>query len=129
MGGVFWEGECNSTPKRIEGLEAARAPGCAVVAFETGTGGVALDQSGEVDGAGRISKCGNRVTRSLLFEAAHILLTRINQPSRLQQWGRRLSKRIGPRKAKVALARRLAVILHRMWIDGTEFDPDPVAAT
>jgi len=86
-------------------------------------------QSGEIDRTGRISKCGDRMARSLLFEAAHILLTRIKEPSRLQQWGRRLSKRVGPRKAKVAVARRLAVILHRMWVDGTEFDPDPALTT
>ncbi len=83
-------------------------------------------QSGEVDRAGRISKCGDRMLRSLLFEAAHVLLTRIKEPSRLKDWGRQLSRRIGPKKAKVALARRLAVIRHRMWIDGTEFDPGPV---
>ncbi len=62
-------------------------------------------QSGEVDRAGRISKYGDRMTRSLLFEAAHILLNRTKKRSRLQQWGRRFSKRIGPRKAKVAVAR------------------------
>ena len=83
-------------------------------------------QSGEVDRTGRISKCGDRMARSFLFEAAHILLTRIKEPSTLRDWGRKLSVRIGPKKAKVAVARRLAVILHRMWIDGTEFDPLPI---
>jgi transposase len=83
-------------------------------------------QSGEVDRTGRISKCGDRLVRSLLFEAAHILLTRIKEPSQLRDWGRKLTARIGAKKAKVAVARRLAVIMHRMWIDGTEFDPTPV---
>ncbi len=83
-------------------------------------------QSGEVDRAGRISKCGDRLVRSLLFEAAHILLTRIKEPSQLRDWGRKLTDRIGAKKAKVAVARRLAVTMHRMWIDGTEFDPAPV---
>lgn len=82
-------------------------------------------QSGTVDKAGRISKCGDRVVRSFLFEAAHVILTRINEPSALQSWGKKLVHRVGPKKAKVAVARRLAVILHRMWIDGTEFDPAP----
>jgi transposase len=83
-------------------------------------------QSGEIDRSGRISKCGDRMARSLLFEAAHILLTRIKEPSTLRDWGRRLSLRIGPKKAKVAVARRLAVILHRMWVDGAEFNPTPM---
>jgi transposase len=80
-------------------------------------------QSGEVDRVGRISKCGDRMARSLLFEAAHILLTRIKTRSALQTWGQALSRRVGPKKAKVAVARRLAVTLHRMWVDGAEFAP------
>ena len=59
--------------------------------------------------------------RSYLFEAANVLLTRIGQWSALKAWGMRLAKRNGLRKAKVAVARKLAVVLHRMWIDGTEF--------
>lgn len=82
-------------------------------------------QSGAVDRPGAISKCGDRMTRSLLFEAAHVLLTRINRPSALRDWGRRLSARNGPKKAKVAVARRMAVILHRMWISEHEFKPFP----
>ena len=57
--------------------------------------------------------------RSYLFEAAGVLLTRVPKWS---AWGVRLVKRNGLRKAKVAVARKLAVILHRMWIDGTEFN-------
>ncbi len=60
--------------------------------------------------------------RSYHFEAANGLLTRIGQWSALKAWGMRLAKRSGLRKAKVAVARKLAVILHRMWIDGTEFN-------
>ncbi len=77
--------------------------------------------SGEVDWTGRISKCGDTMLRSYLFEAAGVLLTRVAKWSALKAWGIRLAKRIGFRKAKVAVARKLAVILHRMWIDGTEF--------
>jgi transposase len=77
--------------------------------------------SGEVDWTGRISKCGDKMLRSYLYEAANVLLTRVAKWSALKAWGIRLAKRSGLRKAKVAVARKLAVILHRMWIDGTEF--------
>jgi transposase len=78
--------------------------------------------SGEVDWSGRISKCGDAMLRMYLFEAAGVLLTRVPKWSALKAWGMRLVKRNGLRKAKVAVARKLAVILHRMWIDGTEFN-------
>lgn len=77
--------------------------------------------SGEVDWSGRISKCGDKLLRSYLYEAANVLLTRVAKWSTLKAWGIRLAKKSGLRKAKVAVARKLAVILHRMWIDGTEF--------
>ena len=60
--------------------------------------------------------------RMYLFEAAGVLLTRVPKWSALKAWGMRLAKRNGLRKAKVAVARKLAVILHRMWVDGTEFN-------
>ena len=78
--------------------------------------------SGEVDWTGRISKCGDKLLRSYLYEAANVLLTRVAKWSALKAWGIRLAKRSGLRKAKVAVARKLAVILHRMWIEGTEFN-------
>ena len=77
--------------------------------------------SGEVDWTGRISKCGDAMLRSYLFEAAGVLLTRVQEWCALKAWGMRLAKRVGLRKAKVAVARKLAVILHRMWMDGTDF--------
>jgi transposase len=77
--------------------------------------------SGEIDWTGRISKCGSSMLRSYLFEAAGVLLTRVPQWCALKAWGLRLAKRSGFTKAKVAVARKLAVILHRMWMDGTEF--------
>jgi len=77
--------------------------------------------SGEIDWTGRISKCGDKLLRSYLYEAASVLLTRVAKWSTLKAWGMRIAKRSGIRKAKVAVARKLAVILHRMWIDGTEF--------
>jgi transposase len=78
--------------------------------------------SGEIDWTGRISKCGDKMLRSYLYEAANVLLTRVPKWSALKAWGVRLAKRSGLRKAKVAVARKLAVILHRMWIEGTEFN-------
>src|ERR1700730_8995453 len=77
--------------------------------------------SGEVDWTGRISKCGDAMLRSYLYEAAGVLLTRVAKWSVLKAWGMRVAKRSGLRKAKVAVPRKLAVILHRMWVDGTEF--------
>ena len=59
--------------------------------------------------------------RSYLFEAAGVLLTRVHKWCALKTWGLRLAKRVGLKKAKVAVARRMAVILHRMWIDETDF--------
>jgi len=78
--------------------------------------------SGEIDWTGRISKCGDKMLRSYLYEAANVLLTRVPKWSALKAWGVRLAKRSGLRKAKVAVARKLAVILHRMWIEGSEFN-------
>ncbi len=77
--------------------------------------------SGEIDWSGRISKCGDRMVRTYLFEAAGVLLTRVRRGCALKSWGLRLAKRVGFKKAKVAVARKLAVILHRMWRDGTDF--------
>jgi len=85
--------------------------------------------SGEVDWSGRISKCGDAMLRMYLFEAAGVLLTRVPKWSALKAWGMRLAKRNGLRKAKVAVARKLAVILHRMWIDKTEFNWSKKEAT
>ena len=77
--------------------------------------------SGEVDWTGRISKRGDRMLRTYLFEAAGVLLTRVPQWCKLKAWGHRLWKRIGFKKARIAVARKLAVILHRMWRDETDF--------
>ena len=61
------------------------------------------------------------MVRAALYEAAHTLLTRVKRFSSLKAWGLRIARRRGMAKAKVAVARRLAVILHRMWCDGTTF--------
>jgi len=78
-------------------------------------------QSGEVDRAGRISKQGDRLARSLLYEAANVLLTRWKAPDPLKLWADALRARAGWKKARVGLARKLAVLLYRLWIDGTAF--------
>ena len=78
-------------------------------------------QSGETDRDGRISRIGDASTRAALYEAAHIILTMPVKGGWLKSWAAKLARRAGLRKAKVALARRLAVILHRMWIDGSRF--------
>ena len=86
-------------------------------------------QSGEVDHAGRISKCGDGMVRGLLFEAAKVLLSRSTRPSALKTWGEALGKRIGAKKATMAVARKLAVILHRMWTSGRTFRWNAEAAS
>ena len=85
--------------------------------------------SGEVDWSGRISKCGDKIARSYLFAAANVLLTRIGKWCKLKAWGMRIAKRSGSKKARVAVARKLAVLLHRMWRDGTQFEWSEVKAT
>jgi len=79
-------------------------------------------QSGETDYTGRISKIGDKGVRTGLFESAHIMLTRPVKGSALKSWAMRLAKRVGMKKAKVALARKLAVIMHRMLVEGTPFN-------
>jgi hypothetical protein len=70
----------------------------------------------------RISKWGDRLLRTYLFDAASVLLHRTQRRSALKAWGVRLMKRVGAKKAKVAVARKIAVILHCIWTDGTEFE-------
>ncbi len=78
-------------------------------------------QSGEVDRTGRISKVGDATVRTALFEAANVMLSRTVRVSALKAWALRVAARQGAKKAKVALARKLAVVLHRIWVDGTSF--------
>jgi transposase len=78
-------------------------------------------QSGETDFTGRISKIGDASVRTALYEAAHVMLVRAVKGSGLKSWAMKLARRAGMKKAKVALARKLAVVLHRMWVDGTTF--------
>lgn len=78
-------------------------------------------QSGEVDVTGTITKVGDRMVRTALYEAAGVILTRAVRFSSLKAWAMAVAKRRGTRKARVALARKLAIILHRMWVDDTSF--------
>jgi transposase len=90
-------------------------------------------QSGQTDYTGRISKIGDAAVREALYQAAHVMLTKpVKGCSQLKSWAMRIARRAGMRKAKVALARKLAVIMHRMLADAKPFDPaaatKPVAA-
>lgn len=85
-------------------------------------------QSGETDRSGRISKCGDAGVRAALYEAANVILTHPVRGSDLKTWALGVAKRAGPRKAKVALARKLAVVLHRMLRDESDFIAHPAAA-
>ncbi|TVQ36316.1 MAG: IS110 family transposase [Geminicoccaceae bacterium] len=87
-------------------------------------------QSGETDVSGRISKIGDHEVRTMLYEAANVMLTRPVKGSALKDWALAVAKRAAPRKAKVALARKLAVLLHAMLVKVTDFQHrrQPVAA-
>jgi transposase len=78
-------------------------------------------QSGETDVTGGISKAGDAMVRAALYEAANVMLTRTGKFSTLKRWALEVARRRGVRRAKVALARKLATVLHRLWADGSEF--------
>lgn len=78
-------------------------------------------QSGDVDRLGEISKCGDAYVRTVLVEAANSLLIRSRKPSPLREWGLALERRSGPKKARAALARKLAVLMHSVWRSGAPY--------
>src|SRR3954447_14758195 len=78
-------------------------------------------QSGETDVTGGISKVGDAMVRTALYEAANVMLTRAGPVSSFKRWALEVARRRGVRRAKVALARKLATVLHRLWVDGSEF--------
>jgi transposase len=78
-------------------------------------------QSGETDIQGHVSRCGDELARTALYEAAHSLLIRSKKWSVLRAWGMKIAKHRGMARARVAVARKLATILHRMWIDNADF--------
>jgi transposase len=87
-------------------------------------------QSGEKDVTGGITRAGDEMVRTALYEAANVVLSRTTRFSKLKRWGMDVAKRRGSKRAKVALARKIGVILHRMWIDGTTYrwaEPAPIA--
>jgi transposase len=85
--------------------------------------------SGRIDRDGRITKCGDAMVRGYLFEAANSILSRLKKPCALRDWALELAQRTSAKHAKVALARRLAIILHRMWLTGEAFRWSPAAAS
>ena len=86
-------------------------------------------QSGQTDYTGRISKIGDASVREALYQAAHVMLTKpVKGCSALKSWAMRIARRAGMRRAKVALARKLAVIMHRMLADASEFNAAAAAA-
>ena len=102
---------------RVEPLGRGAGPGLTPTGY----------QSGEIDLRGRISRRGDTVLRSYLYEAAAHVLTRSRADTDLRRWGLRLRKRIGFRRAVVATARKLSVILHAMWRKGAPFQAEPGA--
>lgn len=82
-------------------------------------------QSGEVDRQGGISRAGNGMARHLLYEAANSLLARVKRPCALRGWALRLQERLGGKKARTALARKLAVLMHKLWRREQDFASGP----
>jgi transposase len=85
-------------------------------------------QSGQIDVLGRISRQGDVHLRTYLYEAANTVLTRSRSDTALKRWGLGLKARLGHRKAVVAVARKLTVVLHAMWSKARPFKIDAVAA-
>jgi len=87
-------------------------------------------QSGETDRSGHISRCGDGLARTLMYEAAVVILHRIKRSLHLKDWAAAIEQRSGPGKARVALARKLSVILHSVWRSGEPFRwaPHTIAA-
>ena len=87
-------------------------------------------QSGETDRSGHISRCGDSLARTLMYEAAIVILHRVKQSLPLKDWAAAIEQRSGPGKARVALARKLSVILHSVWRSGEPFRwaPQTIAA-
>ena len=88
-------------------------------------------QSGEIERSGKISRCGDGLARTLLYEAAVVVLARVKRGSGLKDWAQAIAKKSGVGKARVALARKLSVILHSIWRSGEPFrwSEHPVAAS
>jgi transposase len=87
-------------------------------------------QSGEIDRSGRISKCGDTLARTLMYEAAVVLMTRVKRPCGLKEWAQAIARRSGAGKARVALASKLSVIMHSIWRSGEPYRwPTHPAAT
>lgn len=78
-------------------------------------------QSGKIDRSGKISRCGDSLARTLMYEAAGVIMTRVKRASTLKEWADAIAKRSGLGKARIALARKLSVILHSMWRSGDAF--------
>lgn len=120
---------CVSTDKQGRsglGLEAQREVFARQVAAAVG---VVIFAFEEVDQTGRISKCGDNGLRTPLHEAANVVLTRTKRPSALQTWGHDLAQRSWFKQAQVAVARKLSVILNRMWRERTPFRPAGTGAS
>ena len=79
-------------------------------------------QSGETDYNGRITHCGDSLVRHLLYECANVIITILKKPCALRTWALQLQERVGAKKARTALARKLAVLMHKLWIKGENFD-------
>jgi transposase len=110
-------------PRRLDPARKARLPSFARGEDIGAYAGLVprRTQSGERDISGHISKAGDRMLRWSLYEAANVLLSQVKRPSALQQWDRKIAEAKGAKRARVAVARKLAALLHWLWLNETEF--------
>ena len=144
-GRLVWKGKRASEPEVLAAALRRHAPELRRVGLETGqlapghfrrsrSVGAYLGltpkrhQSGETDHGAGVSKRGDKLLRSYLFEAAACLLIRVQRPSALKGWGLALVRRLGFKRAAVAVARKIGVVLHAMWTENKPFEAWPGAA-
>ena len=149
-GRMLWQGKCTTALEVIAATLRTRAPQAERIGLESGPLSIWLchaltalglpvvcldarhakaalslqlnkSDANDARGLAQIVRSGDRLLRTYLYEAAGIILNRVSRWSALKAWGVRLARRIGHKKATVAVARKLAVILHCMWRDDTEF--------
>src|SRR3954452_2506187 len=156
QGKRLWRGVCATDPGPISARISQHAGAAAKVGIETGAmtpwlvhglRGAGLNfsrsravgahlgltprryQSGETDRSGHISRCGDGLARTLMYEAATVILHRVKRPLHLKDWAEAIERRSGSGKARVALVRKLSVILHSVWRSGEPFRwAEPVMA-
>jgi hypothetical protein len=125
-GRIVWRGVVDTHPERQSNAQRPQESAHLIAERTFGSHQlIARPQHGETDVVLGISRQGDAMARHYLYEAANVLLTTVRKPSALKSWGLKLMKRRGRKRARVAVARRLAILLGRIWKDQTHFDAVP----